>query len=125
MMEPIGWFVLVPLAGASLGTGLIQSLGTAWGLVQHYWVLAKLAMNVLATIVLLVYMQTLGALAELATDPTPSTGDLAMLRGPSPLLHAGAALFLLLVATTLAVFKPRGRTRYGLGKQHNRATLLP
>jgi hypothetical protein len=31
VMEPVGWFVLVPLALASLLTGLVQSLGTTWG----------------------------------------------------------------------------------------------
>jgi hypothetical protein len=29
------------------------------------------------------------------------------------MLHAGAALLLLVVATTLAIYKPRGMTRYG------------
>jgi len=125
-MELTGWFVLVPLAGACLLTGLVQSLGTAWGLFSHYWVLAKLLINVLATIVLLVYMQTLGDLARVAADPTLSSSDLDTLRSPSPVLHAGAALLLLLVATTLAVFKPRGRTRFGRRQQREqRAALLP
>jgi hypothetical protein len=31
---------------------------------------------------------------------------------------AGAALLVLLVATTLSVYKPQGRTRYGRRKQH-------
>ena len=57
-MELTGWFVLVPLSLASLLTGLVQSLGTAWGLFRHYWVLFKLLINVVATIVLLLYMQT-------------------------------------------------------------------
>lgn len=30
--------VIVPLSIASLVTGLIQSLGTPWGLFRHYWV---------------------------------------------------------------------------------------
>ena len=42
VMEPAGWVVLVPLAFASLLTGLVQSLGTTWGLSRHYWVLFKL-----------------------------------------------------------------------------------
>ncbi len=58
-MEPIGWFVLVPLSLASLLTGLVQSLGTTWGLFRHYWVVAKLLINVFATVLLLMYMQTL------------------------------------------------------------------
>jgi len=121
-MEATGWFVLVPLSIASLLTGLLQSLGTKWGLFRHYWVLAKLVINVLATIVLLLYMQTLGSLADIATS---SSGDLSGLRDPSPVLHAGAALFLLLVATTLAVYKPRGMTRYGQRRQHEQRTVSP
>jgi hypothetical protein len=35
----------------------------------------------------------------------------------SPTLHASLALVLLLVATVLAVFKPRGMTRYGQRRQ--------
>ncbi len=116
-MEPAGWFVLVPLSLASLLTGLVQSLGTKWGLFRHYWVLIKLLINVVATIVLLMYMQTLGYLADVAAQTTVSSGDLRGLRDPSPILHAGAALLLLLVATTLSVYKPRGMTRYGQRKQ--------
>ena len=51
---------------ASLLTGLVQSLGTKWGLFSHYWVLAKLLINVFANIVLLIYMPALSYLAELA-----------------------------------------------------------
>ena len=119
-MEVTGWFVLVPLALASLLTGLVQSLGTTWGLFRHYWVLFKLLINVFATVVLLLYMQTLGSLADAAAEATSSGDDLAVLGSPSPVLHAGAALLLLLVATTLAVYKPRGMTPYGQRRQHER-----
>jgi hypothetical protein len=114
-MDWAGWFVLVPFSLASLLTGLVQSLGTTWGLFRHYWVLAKLLINVFATFVLLMYTQTLGALADVAAETT-SSGDLGVLRSPSPLLHAAAALLLLLVATMLAVYKPRGMTPYGRRK---------
>jgi hypothetical protein len=117
-MEATGWFVLVPLSLASLITGLVQALGTTWGLVRHYWVLAKLLINLFASIVLLMYMQTLDHFAALAATTMPSGGDLSGLRSPSPVLHAGAALLLLIVATTLAVYKPRGMTPYGQRKQH-------
>jgi hypothetical protein len=121
-MEATGWFVLVPLSLASLLTGLVQSLGTRWGLFRHYWVLFKLVINVVASIVLLFYMQTLGFFADVAARTTASGADLGDLRSPSPALHAGAALVLLLVATTLAVYKPRGMTRYGRRKQHELRT---
>ena len=123
-MEVTGRFVLVPLSLASLVTGLLQALGTPWGLVQHYWVLFKLLINVFATIVLLMYMQTLSHLAGVAAE-TGSTSDLSGLRSPSPVLHAGAALLLLLVATTLSVYKPRGMTRYGRKQRERRTVSRP
>ena len=46
-MELITWFVIVPLAFVSLLTGLIESLGTPWGLFRHYWILAKLVITFL------------------------------------------------------------------------------
>jgi len=75
----------------------------------------------LSTIFLLLFMQTLGYLAGTAADATSSIADLRALGG-SPLLHAGAALLLLLVATVLSVYKPRGMTRYGQCQQHQQRT---
>ena len=118
-MEVIGWWALVPLAIASLVTGLIQSLGTKWGLFRHYWVVTKLLINVLATAVLLLYTQTLTSLANIAADPSAPG-----LPSSSPVLHAGAALVLLLGAAALSVYKPRGLTRHGWRKQQERATAV-
>jgi hypothetical protein len=120
VMEPAAWFVLVPLAFASLLTGLVQSLGTTWGLFRHYWVLFKLLITVFATIVLLIYMETFSFMAGVAADPS---ADLSVVRNSSPMLHAVLALLLLLVAVTLAVYKPRGMTRYGWRKQHEQPTV--
>src|SRR5215212_11452160 len=123
VMELTGWLALVPLSLASLATGLVCSLGSAWGLFRHYRVLFKLAINVVATIVLLLYMQTLEHLGDVAAATTMSSGGLGGLRDPSPALHAAAALLLLLVATTLAIYKPRGMTRYGQRTQHRQRPL--
>jgi hypothetical protein len=123
VMEPAAWLVLVPLAIASLLTGVVQALGTTWGLFRHYWVLFKLLINVFSTVVLLTYMTTFSVMAGVAGDPN---AELAEVRNASPLLHATLALLLLLVATTLAVYKPRGMTRYGERKQREqRAVLAP
>jgi hypothetical protein len=121
VMEPAARFVLVPLAFASLLTGLVQAFGTAWGLFRHYWVLFKLLINVVSTIVLLMYMETFSFMAGVAADPT---AELDTVRNASPMLHAALALLLLLVATTLAVYKPRGMTRYGQRKRREERTLL-
>lgn len=112
-MESIGWFVLVPLSFASLLTGLVQSLGSAWGLFRHYWVVFKLLINAAATIVLLLYMETLDHFARVAAVTSGSAEVPDALRSPSPLIHSALALLLLLVATVLAVYKPRGVTPWG------------
>lgn len=119
VMEPAASFVLVPLAFASLLTGVIQSLGSAWGLFRHYWVLFKLLIAVFATFVLLNYMETFAGMARIAADPTV---NLALVRNPSPLIHASLALIVLLVATVLAVYKPRAVTPYGRRKRSERRT---
>ena len=120
VMDPAARMVLVPLAFASLLTGLVQALGTPWGVVRHYWVLFKLLINLFATVVLLLYLETFRIMARVAADPNV---DLSMVRNPSPALHAGAALLLLLVATTLSVYKPRGVTPFGRRKQRERRTV--
>ena len=120
VMEPAARFVLVPFAIASLATGIVESLVSTWGLLRHYWVVFKLLITAFATVVLLAYMETFRAMARAAADPTV---DLDVVRNPSPLLHGGIAVLLLLVAAVLAVFKPRGVTGYGRRKQAEQAAL--
>ena len=110
VMAPAAWYVLVPLAHASLLSGLVLSLGTAWGLFRHYWVALKLVITALSTGVLLVYMGTFRQMAGVAADPDFGLG---LVRNPSPLVHGVLALILLLVATALAIYKPFGLTPYG------------
>ena len=124
-MEVLGWAVLVPLAVASMVTGLMQSLGTPWGLFRHYWVLVKLAMTGLATAVLLLYTTTLTYLADVAADPAAVGDQSRALPSVSPVLHSGAALIVLLIAAALSVFKPRGLTPYGWRKQQQQSTGPP
>lgn len=119
-LEPITWFAIVPLAFASLLTGLVQALGTAWGLFRHYWVVFKLVLTALATIVLLANAQTVTSLAGVAAET--SSVDPRGLQGQ--LLHAGGGLLVLLVTTVLAVYKPRGMTGYGRRKQDEQRKAL-
>jgi hypothetical protein len=111
-----GWFVIVPLGLASLPTGLVMSLGTEWGLFRHYWIMAKLLITVLATVLLLVHMRPVGHRARVVAETTLARGELAGLR-IQLVADAGAALLSLLAATTLSVYKPRGMTSYGRRKQ--------
>jgi hypothetical protein len=110
IMAPAAWFVLVPLAHASLISGVAISLGTPWGLLRHYWVVAKLVITLFATVVLMIYMGTFRHMAGVAADPV---AELALVRNPSPVVHAILALLLLIIATVLGVYKPFGMTPYG------------
>ena len=111
-MESLGWLVIVPFAISSLVTGVVESLGTSWGLLRHYWVVIKLVLTALATVVLLIHMRPIGLVAEAATQHALASGELRGLR-LQLVGDAAAALLILLVATVLGVYKPRGMTRYG------------
>ena len=114
-MELIGWYAIVPLALASLLTGLVMSLGTKWGLFRHYWTLITLVLTILATVVLLEHMPDVSAIADVAREADGA--DLAGGLG-GELLHASVGLTVLLVIQVLNVYKPRGLTPYGWRKQH-------
>lgn len=122
-MEFLAWFVILPLSLCSLVTGIVQALGTTWGLFRHYWVLAKLALNLVATAILLLYMENVTHLADLAERGLLSSDVLHGLRVQA-VIHAGGALLLLLAATTLSIYKPRGLTRYGWRKQQELRTAV-
>ena len=117
VMAPAAWFVLVPLAHASLLSGIAISLGTQWGLIGHYWVVLKLLITAFATVILVIYMGTFRQMAGVAADPIL---DLGLVRNPSPMIHAILALVLLVIATALGVYKPFGMTPYGSRKQAER-----
>jgi hypothetical protein len=110
------WFVILPFCIASLITGLVQALGTPWGLFRHYWVLAKLLLTVLATIVLLLKLGPIRYLADAAAQTAASNVDLIGLR-TSIMVHAVGGLLILLATATLAVYKPLGMTPYGIRKR--------
>ena len=121
LMAPAAWFVLVPLAHASLLSGIVLSLGTSWGLFRHYWVVLKLGITVFATVILLIYMGTFRQMAGVAADPVM---DLAAVRNASPIVHAVLALALLLAATVLGVYKPFGMTAYGIRRVDEQRRLV-
>jgi len=117
-MEMIGWFVIVPLALAALLTGLVMSLGTPWGLFRHYWVLISLVLTIVSSVILLLHMPTVSALA--ATARASDGAHLDALGGD--LFHAGLGLAVLLVILGLNVYKPPGLTPYGWRKQLEQRT---
>jgi ABC-type transport system involved in multi-copper enzyme maturation permease subunit len=121
VMAPAAWFALVPLAHASLLSGIVLSLGTTWGLMRHYWVVIKLGITVFCTVMLMIYMGTFRQMAGVAADPVVNVDAV---RNASPLLHASIALVLLLITTVLGVYKPFGMTPYGWRKQIEQRSAL-
>lgn len=115
-IEPIMWFAIVPLALASLLTGLIQSLATPWGLVRHYWVIYKLALTLFAITILLLNTRRIATLVQAAR--TADASDFSGMKGQ--IVHASLGMLVLLLTTMLGVYKPKGVTRYGWRKQHER-----
>jgi uncharacterized membrane protein len=109
-MEPITWYIIVPLSFASLLTGLALAVGTRWGLLRHFWIIIKLLINVLSIVLLLLHTGMIHEVASAAAKTNFSVGDL---RGSRVHLvtASSAALAALLFATMLSVFKPRGMTR--------------
>ena len=117
-MNLMGLYIIVPLSLAALLTGLIQSLGTQWGLFRHWWVLMKFLLTIGATSLLMLHQFTAvekaaRRVAAVAPGTLPQIGGL----GTELVTKSGMALVLLFVITTLSVFKPWGRTAYGRRKQ--------
>lgn len=121
-MDLVARFIIVPLAVASLITGLIQSFGTPWGLFRHYWVLAKLLLTAFATTILLIKLRMIGYAAHLAAETILPRAELTTV-GMELRFHAAAGLLVLLVPAILSVYKPRGLTPYGRRKQQEQKGL--
>ena len=113
VMDWAAWAVLIPLAVASLVTGVVQSLVTKWRLLWHYWVIFKLVITLVATAVLVTYTGTLDTFADVAGQEPFADHHLEFLRSPTVVVHSTGALLLLFAATLLAVYKPTGLTRRG------------
>jgi hypothetical protein len=111
-MELTGWFVIVPFCLATLATGLLQSLTSNWGLFRHNWIVAKLVIAVIATILLTLHMRPVGEVANVAAATSLSVNDLRPVR-LQLIVDAALAIVALMIATVLSVYKPQGLTPYG------------
>jgi hypothetical protein len=123
-MALLTWWVIVPLCAASLLTGIVQGLGTSWGLLRHYWVLVKLILTVIATVVLALRLGDIRFLGEQAAA-AGVTGTDYRDEQVTMVVHATGGLFVLLATTILAIFKPAGRTRYGWRRLQDKGSGVP
>ncbi len=122
-MNLISRFVIIPVCFAALATGLLQALGTPWGLFRYYWILLKFGLAIFATFALLVHQ--FGVVAEVAKRVSGAAAEtlFSLDFGPlkTELVRAPSlAILLLLVAASLGVYKPWGLTR-STGDASNRS----
>lgn len=101
VMETAPW-LSIPLGLVAVATGVLLGLGTVFGLVRHWWVVAKIA---IAIAVIVTDAVVVGRLAHDAV----LTGTAGLQLYGSTIAH----VVVLTVATILSVFKPRGRTPRG------------
>ena len=114
-MGLIAAWVIVPLALASLATGILIAAGTRWGLFRHWWVVVSLVLTIVAVVVLVQESFVIGQGSAIAKAPLTSPDELLAL--PSTLPHSIGGLSVLLVIQWLNVFKPEGLTPYGWRRQ--------
>ena len=89
----------VPTGLLAIATGAVLSLGTAHGLVRHWWVVAKIVIAVAVVLTDAFLLNWVAADAVATGDPAPPLYGVTI-----------AHVVLLAVATVLSVFKPRART---------------
>jgi cytochrome bd-type quinol oxidase subunit 2 len=116
LMPVVMRLALIPLAVATVITGVALSLGTKWRLFEYYWVVVSLAVTVVAAVVLVLHVPAVDALAAVASQPR---SDISVLG--NDLVHALGGLIVLTVPLVLNVVKPKGLTRYGWRRQQARA----
>ena len=109
-----------PLAIGTLATGVLLSLGTKWGLLQHYWVATKLALTV-GVIVTAVQLGTRIPRPDGVTPAGWTVADgtiLGIPASPAALLLALSVIHLLMlaIATVISEYKPWGKTWFGRRK---------
>jgi len=110
-MELSAWYVIVPFCLTSLFTGIIQAVGTKWGLFKHYWIVVKLFLTIAMTILLLLHMQPISYLASVAKGPSFSNSQNSE-QLIDLIAKAGAAILVLIAIATISVYKPWGKIRF-------------
>jgi len=108
-------FVPVAIPVLSLGmlaTGLLLGRGTKWGLLRYWWVVVKLAMGVILTV--LVFIALIPGINDMPRPDAMTSADAvraSLGSAPTQLMFPPVVSFAMLgVASVLSVFKPWSRT---------------
>jgi hypothetical protein len=108
-----------PLAIGTIASGVLLSLGTKWGLLEHYWVATKLALSVgvITTAVQLGGRLARQPISALSGQEVVDGTLLGITSAPTLLISLSIAHLLMLgAATVISVYKPWGKTWFGRRK---------
>lgn len=109
-MEISTLYIIIPFCIASFITGLIQALGTKWGLFKYYWIIVKLFLTIVMTALLFLHLKPISYLSGVAMDM--SSYKIETSRTLIDLIvKASAAVLGLIVITTISIYKPWGRVQ--------------
>ena len=91
-----------------LASGIVLSIGTKWGPVRYWWVVIKLALNIVLTTLVLVALRP-GVIEAAEQGRRFAAGEPASLAVGDLIFPPIVSPTALLIAFVLAVFKPWGR----------------
>lgn len=105
--------VAIPvLSLGMLGTGLLLSWGTKWGLLRYWWVVVKLATALILTV--LVFIALVPGINDMPRPDATTSADAvreSLGSAPTDLMFPPIVSFAMLgIASVLSIFKPGSRT---------------
>lgn len=110
--QPLATWYLLPMLDTTLAAGLVCLLSglllgfaTKFGVLRYWWAAVKLVLNMVMSLVLLVFL--LNPIREISTGQAP-VSELSIVFSLSAI-----ALGMVTLASHISVFKPWGRTRTG------------
>ncbi|KOG88509.1 hypothetical protein [Streptomyces varsoviensis] len=108
-MKIFGDWLIIPISLLSLFSGVILSLGTAWGIARYRWVYTKFWLTLIATGASIFALRTTidEAASAVATGPDAGAATPSLVAAPS------VALTLYVFMTAISVLKPWGPTARG------------
>lgn len=112
-MRVLGNVAIIPISLLAILSGLVLALGSRWGLLRHYWVMAKLGLATVAALLSIFALRgRIGEAADaVAGVPVGSlTSDAVGSVGTTLIIAPIVAATIYVTNIALSVVKPWGRT---------------
>lgn len=112
-MRVLGKVVIIPISLLAILSGLLLALGSRWGLLRYYWVMAKLGVAVLAALLSIFALRGRIAEAVDAVTGVPAgslTSDTVGSVGTTLIIAPAVAATLYVINIVLSIVKPWSRT---------------